>query len=156
MKTVRNVKTYVAASIFSFAVCTAAADAPKDAVQFTPDDFKWKPSARVSGLEKAVVFGNDKSGPYIYRIKFPSNFKVQAHSHPDTRTYTIISGSWYIGWGKKFDESKLIALPAGSFYSEPANEPHFVMTKGEVVVQMSGNGPTAVNYIDPAHAPKKK
>ena len=72
------------------------------------------------------------------------------------RSYTVLSGTWYIGFGEKFDESKLIALPPGSYYTEPANKPHFVLTKEAVVVQIGGTGPTAVKFFDPAHEPKKK
>jgi quercetin dioxygenase-like cupin family protein len=124
----------------------------------TPADLQWKPSPRVKGLEIADIIGDaSKPGPYVQRVKFPPNFTVQAHTHPEDRQYTIISGTWYIGWGSKFEESKLKALPAGSFYTEPANVPHFVTTKGEsVTVQITGTGPTAVKYSDPAHAPKKQ
>ena len=55
-----------------------------------------------------------------------------------------------------FDPDKLTALPAGSFYTEPAGVPHFIATPdGEAIVQVTGTGPTAVSYVDPAHAPKK-
>jgi uncharacterized RmlC-like cupin family protein len=103
------------------------------------------------------MIGSDTTpGPYLYRTKFPPNFKLEAHGHPDERRYTIVSGTWYVGWGKKFDESKLIALPAGSFYTEPANIPHFVATKGDgALVEISGNGPSSQIWVDPAHAPKK-
>ena len=64
---------------------------------------------------------------------------------------------WYIGWGEKFDESKLIALTPGSFYTEPAGVAHFVATPdGEAIVQITGMGPTKADYVDVAHAPKKK
>jgi quercetin dioxygenase-like cupin family protein len=137
---------------------TTAGDVPKEAVKLTPSELKWKPSPRVPGLEVADMIGDQtKPGAYLYRVKFPANFKIEAHGHPDERHYTIVSGTWYIGWGKKFDATKLITLPAGSFYTEPANIPHFVLTKDDgAVVQIGGKGPTAVNYVDPAHAPKKK
>jgi quercetin dioxygenase-like cupin family protein len=134
-----------------------AGEIPKGAVKYTPGELAWKPSTRVAGLETADMVGNsNKPGVYLYRTKFPPNFMIQAHGHPDERHYTVLSGTWYIGWGKKFDAAKLIALPAGSYYTEPANMPHFVATKDDgAVVQIGGNGPTAVNYVDPAHAPKK-
>jgi len=132
-----------------------AGDTPSGAVKFTPADLKWSPSTRVPGLQKAEMTGDDhKTGPYMYRIKFPAGFRMQAHAHPDSRSYTVISGTWYIGWGDKFDESKLIALPAGSFYTEPSSAPHFVATRGEVEIQITGWGPTAVNYVDAKHAKK--
>lgn len=135
----------------------AAGDVPKEAVKLTPSEFQWKLSPRVPGLEVADMIGDQtKAGPYLYRVKFPANFKLEAHGHPDERRYTILSGTWYIGWGKKFDAGKLIALPAGSFYTEPAEIPHFVATKDEgAVIEISGTGPTKQIWVDPAHAPKK-
>ena len=157
MQLVKNIKLFAAAAGLCVAVGAVAADIPKDAVKFTPGELKWKPSPRVPGLEDAGIIGDStKPGPYLFRVKFPRNFVLQAHSHPDERSYTIISGTWYIGWGEKYDPTKLIALPPGSFYTEPANVPHFVATKDEeTVIQVSGTGPTAQHFVDPAHAPKK-
>jgi hypothetical protein len=139
------------------ATTALAGDVPKEAVLMTPDKFQYKPNPKIPGLERAAMIGSDTTpGPYLYRTKFPPNFKLEAHGHPDERRYTIVSGTWYVGWGKKFDESKLIALPAGSFYTEPANIPHFVATKGDgALVEISGNGPSSQIWVDPAHAPKK-
>jgi quercetin dioxygenase-like cupin family protein len=79
----------------------------------------------VQGTESADIIGDaSKPGPYVQRLKFPPNFTVQAHTHPEERHYTVISGTWYVGWGNKFDETKLKALPLGSFYTEPANVSH--------------------------------
>ena len=79
-----------------------------------------------------------------------------AHSHPESRAYTIISGTWYVGYGDKFDAAKLKALPAGSFYTEPANVNHFSQIKEDgVVVQIVGVGPSATRFFDLANAPKR-
>ena len=127
-----------------------AQSVPPGSVVVTPDKLTWKPSARVAGVESAALIGDStKQGPYVERVRFPANFKVQPHTHPEERTYTIISGTWYVGWGEKFDEAKLIALPAGSFYTEPANVSHFVSAKdGPVVVQIIGVGPTATKMLE--------
>jgi quercetin dioxygenase-like cupin family protein len=121
---------------------------------------QWKPSARVPGLETVDFIGSgagSQPGTYTYRVKYPANFSMQAHSHPDERQYTIISGTWYIGFGEKYNPAGMQALPPGSFYVERVNVPHFVATKDDgAVIQISGTGPTAVNYVDPAHAPQKK
>jgi quercetin dioxygenase-like cupin family protein len=77
---------------------------------------KWEPNPRVPGFEEASVIRSGKEpGPYVYRIKFPKRRIVQAHSHPDDRLYTVISGAWYIGWGTTYEESELTALPPRSF-----------------------------------------
>ena len=134
-----------------------AGDLPETVMMVTPDQFEWTDNPRVPGLGLARMIGNEKEpGPYVYRVRFPQGRIVQAHSHPDDRTYTVISGTWYIGWGEKYDPEKLTPLPAGSFYTEPAGLPHFVATPdGEAVVQITGVGPTKADYVDPAHAKKK-
>lgn len=130
-------------------------EGPAGAVALTPSQLTWKPG-RVPGVENAALLGSSKAdGPYIERVRFPANFVIQPHSHPDQRSYTILSGTWYIGYGETFDETKLQALPAGSFYTEPAGVHHFVATKDEpVVLQLSGMGPTATQLLDNANAPK--
>lgn len=122
------------------------------AIMLTPDEIKWLPNPRVPGLEVANIIGDaSKPGLYVQRVKFPKGRVVQAHSHPDDRTYTVLSGTWYVGWGDKFDAGQLKALPPGSFYTEPAGVPHFISTPdGEAIVQTTGTGPTAVHYVDGA------
>lgn len=155
MQVLNHVK-FASAVALSFAAFAAIAQDSGRTV--TPSELKWKPSPRVPGLESAAILGDaTKAGAIVYRVKFPANFTVQPHTHPDDRTYTILSGTWYVGWGTKFDETKLKALPAGSFYTEPANAPHFVVTKGDgAVIQITGTAPVvAPRFVDPAHAPKK-
>jgi quercetin dioxygenase-like cupin family protein len=117
----------------------------------------WEANPRVPGLGVAKIVGDaKKTGPFVHRVKFPKGRTVKPHSHPDDRTYTVISGTWYVGWGEVYDESKMTALPAGSFYTEPAGAPHFVATPDkEAIVQITGTGPTRVDWVDPADAPKK-
>jgi hypothetical protein len=38
----------------------------------------------------------------------------------------------------------------------PANLPHFARAQGETVVQVSGLGPLAINYLNPADDPTKR
>ncbi len=149
MKILRGSVLALAAGLM---VCAASAQqAPKEAHITTPDKLAWKKSTRTVGTEIASIVGDStKEGPYVERVKFPANYKMAAHYHPEDRTYTIISGMWYVGYGDHFDESKLVALPPGSFYVEPAKVPHFAMTKGEdVVFQLTGTGPSAVIYVEP-------
>jgi len=129
----------------------AAQEPPARGLMLNPSQLQWKPNPRVAGLEVANILGDaSRPGPYVQRVRFPAGQVVQAHSHPDERTYTVISGTWHIGWGPKYDPAGLTALPAGSFYTEPAGVPHFVVTREDVVVQISGTGPTAVHYVDGA------
>jgi quercetin dioxygenase-like cupin family protein len=145
-------------SLLAMSCVAGAADMPTTGITMTPEQMTWKDNPRVPGLGVAhIISKGTEPGPYVYRVKFPQGRVVQAHSHPDDRTYTVLEGNWYIGWGEKFDESQLIKLGPGSFYTEPAGVPHFVATPdGEAIVQVTGAGPTTIHYVDPAHDTRKK
>lgn len=136
---------------------SVSGDRPESGFMLPTDQVEWSDNPRVPGLGLAKILGDAKEpGPFVHRVRFPKGRIVQAHSHPDDRTYTVLSGTWYIGWGEEYDPNKLTALPAGSFYTEPAGVPHFIATpEGEAVVQVTGTGPTAADFVDPVHAPKK-
>ena len=105
----------------------------------------------VSGIQTRTLKGDaTKSGIYTIQLTVPANVRIQAHTHPDDRVATVISGTWYIGYGAKFDEGKLKPLSAGSFYTEPPGVTHFARTGNEpVVLQITGNGPTGTEYVEP-------
>ncbi len=147
--------TYLFSALIAVSLLVPAAvsaePTPATGLMLTPSQLQWKPNPRVAGLEVANIMGDaTKPGPYVQRVRFPAGQVVKPHSHPEDRTYTVISGTWYVGWGDRFDDTRLMALPAGSFYTEPAGVPHFIVTYEDVVVQISGTGPTAVQYVEGA------
>ena len=103
----------------------------------------------VSGIRTRVLKGDPtKTGLYTIQLTVPANTTIQAHTHPDDRVETVVSGTWQIGYGEKFDEKKLKPLPPGSFYTEPPNVAHFARTgKEPVIVRITGYGPTGTDYV---------
>jgi quercetin dioxygenase-like cupin family protein len=116
--------------------------------RLTPEELKWV--AQPNGNQQAVMAGNQReTGLYMYRTKFPANYRNQPHFHPDQRIVTVMSGTLYVGYGEKVDESRMKALPAGSIFTEPPRQPHYVWAKdGEVVIQVTGYGPSGTTVID--------
>ena len=104
----------------------------------------------VNGIQTRVLKGDPtKSGLYTIQLAVPANTKIEAHTHPDDRVATVISGTWNIGYGSRFDEKKLRALAPGSFYTEPPNVAHFARTGNQkVVLQITGYGPTGTKYTE--------
>jgi len=132
------------------------AETAPDVMAMTPSEMKWgaQGGLALAGMEQVVLVGDPgKPGPYTLRLKFPAGYKLAAHTHPDYREVTILSGTWYTGYGEKFDASLLKALPAGSFYTEPANVPHFVEVREPVTIQVSGTGPSGRKFVSPNDNP---
>jgi quercetin dioxygenase-like cupin family protein len=116
----------------------------------TPAEMKWTSQGTYAqaGMEQINLVGDPaKPGPYTLRLKFPAGYKIAPHSHPDSREVTIISGVYATGYGETFDADKLKILPAGSFYTEPANVPHYIEIKEETVLQVSGTGPSGRRFV---------
>jgi quercetin dioxygenase-like cupin family protein len=123
----------------------------------TPAEMKWAAQGGLAlpGLEQVNLVGDPaKPGPYTLRLRFPKGFKIAAHTHPDSREVTILSGTYATGYGDKFDAAKLKHLPAGSFYTEPANVPHFIEIIEDAVLQVSGIGPSGRAFVNPADNPR--
>jgi len=104
-----------------------------------------------AGISTTVLEGDPtKAGLYTIRLSIGANARIEAHSHRDDRSATVISGTWYFGYGDRFDATALKALPPGSFYTEPGGRMHFAQTAAEpVVVHITGYGPTDTKYAQP-------
>jgi pimeloyl-ACP methyl ester carboxylesterase len=142
----------------------SSADRDVNEERLTPAEYRFPRvgnpgtgSSGVGGIQTVVLKGNpDQAGVYIIMLRVPARTRIAAHSHRDDRVATVISGTWYIGYGDKFDEAKLKALPPGSFYTEPPSRNHFAETGDEpVVVQITGFGPSSTEYVDATKDPRK-
>ena len=73
----------------------------------SPDQLKWgaAPPAFPKGAQIAVLSGDpSKEGLYVVRVKVPAGYKVPPHTHPNDENITVISGTFNIGMGGKFDD----------------------------------------------------
>jgi uncharacterized RmlC-like cupin family protein len=134
---------------FGLALLPASAGAQDSTVRL-PQDIAYK--SPIAGYPHiADVYGDTvKPGIFVQRVKFPAGFKIMPHWHPDeVRTAVVLSGTLYFAYGDRWDESKLTAFPAGTFFAEPQRAPHFAWAKdGEVVVQVTGSGPSGVTMVE--------
>src|SRR5271170_1080741 len=136
---------------------------PADERRVTPGEFKFPAgkagtgTSGASGIQTVLLKGDpDHAGLYSIMLRIPANTRIAAHVHQDDRVATVISGTWYIGYGGSFNKAQLKALPPGSFYTEPANGTHYAETRDEAaVVQITGVGPSSTSYVDPASDPRR-
>jgi quercetin dioxygenase-like cupin family protein len=124
-----------------------------------PDKLEWKdgPPSLPKGAKIAILEGDPaKEGPFVFRVKAPDGYRIPPHTHPKMERVTVISGTFNIGMGKKFDQSQTKAMPAGTYgYWEP-NMEHFVWIKGETVAQFHGIGPWVIKYVNPEDDPRNQ
>jgi quercetin dioxygenase-like cupin family protein len=122
-----------------------------------PSELEWRPQpALAQGAEFAVLLGNPNGpGRYVFRLRVPAGHRALPHTHPDERVYTVLSGTFYLGWGEEFDEGTLEEYPEGSVVLVRAQRHHFQFAKsGRYLVQIEGDGPTAVNYVRGSDDPR--
>ena len=81
-----------------FGLVNAAEPDPKVMKVTLPENLKWTTSA--SGNSTAVLYGDpSKPGLYIVLTKWSPGHMSRPHMHPNDRFITVISGTWWVGWG---------------------------------------------------------
>src|SRR5476651_228264 len=129
---------YVGASVIAVSILlSVAAGQHKDDLMIYPAaEIKWMdaPPSLPKGAKLAILEGDPgKEGPFVFRVKLPDGYRIPPHTHPKPERITVISGTFNIGMGEKFDDSKGRAMPAGTYGQWPAGMKHFVWAKGETV-----------------------
>jgi len=152
----------VAVTVVLWSVSRSAGNDHKDEMKaaiHNPDKLEWKdgPPSLPKGAKFAVLEGDPgKEGPFVFRVKVPDGYKIPPHTHPKPERVTVISGTFNIGMGDKFDARKGEVMPAGTYGTWPAKMKHFVWVKGETIIQFHGEGPWTINYLNPDDDPRKE
>lgn len=145
----RTLLLYAGVTLILCTVGTQAFTQGDAAIVKLPPEIVFK--GPLTGPPQTVVLYGDPSKPglFVTRVRFSAGWKDMPHWHPDpARTVVVLSGTFYFGSGDNWDESKFIAYPAGTFYSEPPKAPHFTWAKdGEVIIQLTGMGPSGKTFI---------
>jgi hypothetical protein len=154
--------TVAVAGIFSWAglaFTNAAQENSHEKNAFTPNTISWASAPAVvrPGAQFAVLEGDPtaSTGDFTIRLKMPDGFRIAPHWHPNRENVTIISGTFKVGMGDKFDPSKMKAFVAGSFAFLDPNMHHYAMASGETIVQVHGQSPLQFNYVNPDDDPSK-
>jgi quercetin dioxygenase-like cupin family protein len=123
------------------------------------DALKWTaaPPSLPAGAQISVLLGNPSAeGLYVIRLKFPAGYKIPAHTHPNDEHVTVISGAFHFGLGAKLDETKGTKLTPGGFAHAAKGMQHYAWVSEETVVQVHGQGPQGISYVDQNDDPRKK
>jgi hypothetical protein len=117
---------------------------PAAVIYKLPDQIPWKENPQ-AGNASAVLLGDpSKPGPYIVLTKWYPGHMSRPHFHPNDRFITVISGTWWVGSGTKFDPDTTVPMPAGSFVTHYGKQVHYDGAKestGPTVLEIVGEGP---------------
>jgi hypothetical protein len=150
--------------ILAVALCAAlglharAADPTPGAVFINSSEIKWgaAPPVLPKGARFAVLSGDPgKEGAFVVRLQMPANYRIAPHWHSKDEDLTVISGSFHLAEGDKLETAHAHAITAGGYHHLPAKAHHFAYTTAPTVVQINGQGPFDITYIDPRNDPSK-
>jgi hypothetical protein len=153
-----SILTLVIAASLLASTQAMAADAMGEMTFINQGDVKWgdAPPVLPKGAKIAVLYGDPfKSGPYVVRLKMPAGYKVAPHWHSQAENLTVISGAFNIGSGDTVDKAHAHLMNAGGFHYLPAKGHHYAYTNAPTVLQIHGEGPFDINYINPDDDPQK-
>src|SRR5260370_5334575 len=98
----------------------------------------------------AVMRGDpDKPGPYIVLIKWGPHQMSRPHFHPNDRFITVLSGTWWVGTGSKFDPESTVPMPAGNFVTPFSKGGHYHGSQdGDGINRIVREGPATERPAD--------
>ena len=121
-------------------VCVADLNPAAISIQL-PNQIQWKSNG--GGAETANLVGDpSKPGLYVYLNKWTPHHMSRPHFHQYDRYITVLSGTWWVGTGTKYDPDSTVAVPAGSYVTHFAKQIHYDGAKDvECVLEIVGQGP---------------
>ena len=141
--TLRTIGLTVAMPMLMVLGSAAAADLDPKAINIQlPKDIKWVRTAN-GGAETVTLVGDpSKPGLYVVLQKWLPHNNSRPHFHPNDRFITVVSGTWWVNTGPKYDPDGMKPVPAGSFVTHPGKQIHYDGAKdAECVLEFVGIGP---------------
>ena len=138
----RLVQVALVITMFAWLGSIQAGDLNPAALAFKlPDKIQWKEGN--GGAAAANLVGDpSKPGLYIYLNKWHPHHMSRPHFHPNDRFIYVISGTWWVGTGTKFDPDSTVPVPPGSFVKHFGKQVHYDGAKDEdTVLEIVGEGP---------------
>ncbi len=152
-------KRHLAVVAVFLTIAAAALASPKSATHglFVPGSIQWgdAPNALPAGAKLAVLEGDPfKPGLYTMRLQMPAGYRIPPHWHKKFEHVTVISGTFNLGMGEKFDTSKASSMPTGTFGFLAPKMKHYAFADEPTVIQLHGQGPWEIIYVNPDDDPR--
>jgi hypothetical protein len=135
----------------------AADAAPDPAMTFTrlPDQITWNkaPGTPENSVADAPLWGkSSEAGLYYGLTKWYPGYMSGPHWYETDRYCVVVSGTWWVASGEKFDPEDTVPMPAGSFIRRVARTPHYDGVKKDAkepaVIAICGIGPITRHAVE--------
>lgn len=146
----------IAASLVlaGFANAEGSTDATDAHQLHAADGLSWTdaPESLPPGARMAILHGDPATqGMFALRFEMPANYTIPAHTHPADEHVTILSGVGHL----TMDGHDTVAMEEGAFVRLPHGMVHaFAAGDAPVVIQLHGEGPWGITYVDAADDPR--
>jgi len=143
----------------------AAEAAPDPSMTFTrlPNQIAWThaPGNPEYSVENAPLWGkSSEAGLYYGLTKWYPGYMSGPHWYETDRYCVVVSGTWWVASGDKFDPENTVPMPAGSFIRRVARTPHYDGVKKDgtepAVIAICGIGPITRHAVGDGPAGVRK
>ena len=116
---------------------------PAAVIYKLPDQIAWKDNPNGANANAVLVGDPSKPGLYVVLNKWKAgNHFSRPHFHPNDRFITVLSGTWWVGSGTKYDPNNTVPMPAGTFVTHFGKQVHYDGAKDvDAVLLIVGEGP---------------
>jgi hypothetical protein len=111
-----------------------------------------------AGAKLAVVSGDpSRAGAFVIRAKFPASYTVPPHHHSVDEVVRVRSGGpLAYGMGDKVNTANAGSLTKGYHLTLQSGMNHWASAATATEIEIRGNGPFDIVYVNPADDPRKK
>lgn len=91
-------------------------------------------------------------GLYVQMLTWKKGNSSHPHFHPNDRFITVLSGTWWVGTGNKFDPDHLtVPMKPGTFVTDLAKGVHWDGARDEdTTILIIGEGPATATEVEEA------
>jgi hypothetical protein len=105
-------------------------------------------------VEQAPLWGRtSEAGLYYTLVRWHPGYMSAPHWYETDRYCVVVSGTWWVTSGDKFDPESTVPAPAGTFVRRVAQTPHYDGVKKDAsepaIIAICGVGPIAFHNTEP-------
>jgi len=133
-----------------------AAPDPTMTIVKPPPELTWVKAEGFpeKSVEQAPLCGRtSEAGLYYTLVRWHPGYMSAPHWYETDRYCVVVSGTWWVASGDKFDAEATVPAPAGTFVRRVAQTPHYDGVKQDgsepAIIAICGIGPIAFHNTEP-------